>query len=95
MPTYFGPTNIPPLEAMALGCPVAVSGIYGMREQCGDAVLYFNPADSHDIAQAMTRLWTDDALCATLVEKGKARSRLYSVDAFNKNIVRLVQGLCA
>ena len=95
MPTYFGPTNIPPLEAMALGCPVAVSGIYGMREQCGDAALYFNPADSHDIAQAMTRLWTDDALCATLVEKGKARSRLYSVDAFNKNIVRLVQGLCA
>jgi glycosyltransferase involved in cell wall biosynthesis len=33
MPTFFGPTNIPPLEAIALGCPVAVSDIYGMRDQ--------------------------------------------------------------
>lgn len=33
MPTYFGPTNIPPLEANALGCPVAVSKVYGMPEQ--------------------------------------------------------------
>ena len=35
MPTYFGPTNLPPLEAMALGCPVAVSNNYAMPEQIG------------------------------------------------------------
>lgn len=95
MPTYFGPTNIPPLEAMALGCPVAISGTYGMPEQCGDAALYFNPADPQEMAKAIARLWTDDVLCATLVAKGKVRSRLNSVDAFNKNIVRLVEDLCA
>jgi len=43
MPTFFGPTNIPPLEAIAVGCPVAVSNIYGMPHQLGDAALYFNP----------------------------------------------------
>src|SRR5207248_2446916 len=42
MPTHFGPTNIPPLEAIALKCPVAVSNIYGMPEQLGDAALYFD-----------------------------------------------------
>ena len=79
---------------MSLGCPVAISGIYGMREQCGDAALYFNPDNPHDMAQAIVTLWTDDAQCATLVEKGKIRSHMYSVDAFNKNILRLVEGFC-
>ena len=37
MPSYFGPTNIPPLEAMALGCPTIVSDRYAMGEQVGDA----------------------------------------------------------
>lgn len=32
MPSYFVPTNIPPLEAMALGCPVAVLNRYAMPE---------------------------------------------------------------
>ncbi|MDR3176921.1 MAG: glycosyltransferase family 4 protein [Desulfovibrio sp.] len=71
MPTFFGPTNIPPLEAMALGCPVAVSGIYGMPERYGDAALYFNPADIGELAGIIRRIWTDDALCAVLREKGK------------------------
>mgnify|MGYP000562024811 CR=1 FL=1 len=30
MPTYFGPTNIPPLEAIAIGCPVGISDIYAI-----------------------------------------------------------------
>jgi len=30
MPTFYGPTNIPPLEAFVAGCPVAVSAVYGM-----------------------------------------------------------------
>ena len=33
MPTFFGPTNIPVLEAWALGCPVLTSDIRGIREQ--------------------------------------------------------------
>lgn len=36
MPTFFGPTNIPPLEALICGCPIIVSRIYAMPEQLGD-----------------------------------------------------------
>ena len=32
MPTYFGPTNIPPLEAFLLKVPVIYSGIIGLKE---------------------------------------------------------------
>lgn len=37
MPTYFGPTNLPPLEAFSLGCPVCYSDLPGLREQVGEA----------------------------------------------------------
>ena len=39
MPSYFGPTNIPPLEAFAIGTPVIYSDLAGLREQVADAAL--------------------------------------------------------
>ena len=71
MPTFFGPTNIPPLEAFALGCPVAISGIYGMQEQLGEAALYFDPLSPSSIAHQMKALWENDGLCEELKAKGK------------------------
>ena len=56
MPTFFGPTNIPVLEAFAAGCPAAVSNIYGMPEQVGDAALLFDPKSVDDIADAMAKI---------------------------------------
>ena len=41
--SYFGPDNLPPLEAFALGCPVITSAIEGVDEQLGNAALYVNP----------------------------------------------------
>lgn len=94
MPTFFGPTNIPPLEAMALGCPVGVSGIYGMPEHYGSAALYFKPDDPADIAAVLRRLWTDDLLCGELKKKGLARARSYNTAAFNKQVRRIVKDVC-
>lgn len=90
MPTYFGPTNIPPLEAFALGCPVAVSNIYGMPAQVGDAALLFDPADETEMAQVMHRLWTDDELCDTLSRKGRERAAVWTRDAFQKGFAEIV-----
>ena len=83
MPTFLGPTNIPPLEAFACDCPVAISGIYGMPEQLGDAALFFDPKSEADIAAAMARLWTDDALCQTLVARGRQKIARWNQTAFN------------
>jgi glycosyltransferase involved in cell wall biosynthesis len=90
MSTFFGPTNIPPLEAMVAGCPMAVSRIYAMPEQCGDAALYFDPESVDEIAHCMARLWTDDDLCAFLSERGKERSELFSQKAFNGRLLAVV-----
>lgn len=86
MPTFFGPTNIPPLEAFASGCPVAVSGIYGMPEQVGDAGLLFDPNSIEEIAMIVSRLWTDDMLCEALAKKGIKRAEQWGQPQFNERL---------
>ena len=73
MPTYFGPTNIPYLEAFHFECPVIASDLPGIREQVGDAALLVDPRCSAAIAEAMQRLWSDDALRLRLKADGKRR----------------------
>lgn len=59
MPTFFGPTNIPPLESFHMRCPVLISGIYGMPAQLGDAAVYFNPNDPKDISEKIKYILTN------------------------------------
>ena len=90
MPTFFGPTNIPPLEAMACACPVIVSDIYGMREQCGDAALYFDPASADQIRDAMESLWKEDALYDRLAVNGRKRAAMWGQCEFNSGLSKIV-----
>ena len=59
-PTFFGPTNIPPLEAIVSGCVPIVSDIYGMKDQLGKLAIYFNPMDEQEIANKIILAWSDD-----------------------------------
>lgn len=70
MPTYFGPTNIPPLEAWLLRRPLIYSSPF--RTQAGDAALCVDPDEPGALAEAM-RACTDPATCARLVEAGTLR----------------------
>lgn len=95
MPTCLGPTNIPQLEAFELGCPVATSRIYGIPEQVGDAALLFDPDSVEEIAGCMERLWTDDELCAELVEKGKKRAEKWGQKQFNERFGEIINAFFA
>lgn len=91
MPTLFGPTNIPQLEAFELGCPVATSRIYAIPEQVGDAALLFDPESVEEIASTMEQLWTDDELCRRLAEKGKKRSALWGQEQFSERLLQYIK----
>lgn len=91
MPTFFGPTNIPPLEAMALGTPMAVSAVYGMEEQLGDAALYFDPSSVDAIAEALRLLWTDDRLCRDLSARSLARASQWGPLHFNQRFQNIIE----
>lgn len=90
MPSYFGPTNIPPLEAMALGCPVAVSNKYAMPEQVGQGGLLFNPDSPKEIADCIEQLWTDDDLREKLKKYGYKRSRQWNKSKFNERLLKAI-----
>lgn len=90
MPTYFGPTNIPPLEAMALGCPVIVSNKYAMGEQVGEAGLLFNPDSSEDIAHCIMQVWNDAELRQNMIEKGYEQSKKWTQKDFQKRFIKIV-----
>jgi glycosyltransferase involved in cell wall biosynthesis len=59
MPAYSGPTNLPPLEAVTLGCPVIYSDLPEFREQMRDAALYCDLADVSSLADHLATLTQD------------------------------------
>jgi glycosyltransferase involved in cell wall biosynthesis len=70
--------GIPPIEAMAAGCPVVVSKVASLPEACGDAAHYVNPLDPLEIADGVCTVVTDTAYRQTLVKRGLQRARRFT-----------------
>jgi len=78
-PSVYEGFGLPPLEAMASGCPVAVSDIPAHREICGKTAMYFDPFIPEDISTKLEWLLNlDDASRASLVKEGLQRAALYN-----------------
>ncbi len=90
MPTFFGPTNIPVVEAWALGCPVITSDIRGVREQAGDAALLVDPRSAEAIAAGIWRIWNDASLCHTLTERGRERLARYTPEEYHQRLLSML-----
>lgn len=83
--TFFGPENLPPLEAFALGCPVIASDVSGAREQLGDAALFVDPRSPSQIAAAIKSL-QDQNLRHSLIDKGRARAERWTAKDFVRGV---------
>jgi glycosyltransferase involved in cell wall biosynthesis len=70
-PSRYEGFGLPPLEAMACGCPVACSNAASLPEVCGDAARYFDPGDGAAMARAVADVLDDPAPWAG---KGLARA---------------------
>jgi glycosyltransferase involved in cell wall biosynthesis len=81
MPTYSGPTNLPPLEAIMLGCPVIYSDLPAFREQMDDAALYCDLANASSLSDQLAALIRDSGLRDRLKEAGKnLAAKVASID---------------
>jgi len=72
-PSLFGPENLPPLEAFALGCPVIAAAVAGAAEQLGDAALLVEPTAAEQFADAIARLHEEPELRRQLIARGHER----------------------
>ena len=70
MPTYFGSTNLPPLEAWLLGKPLIYSKLFS--EQSGNAALLIDPDNANSIANAMKSM-LDESISKKYIKMGYER----------------------
>ncbi|HJR16394.1 MAG TPA: glycosyltransferase family 1 protein [Gemmatimonadales bacterium] len=77
-PSFYEGFGLPPLEAMACGCPVVVSRAASLPEVCGDAAVYCDPRDPADIARAMEQVLADSAAQEDLRRRSLERARSFS-----------------
>ena len=86
MPTYFGPTNIPTLEAFAFGCPAVISDLPGVEEQVEEAALRFDPDSPEDMAAKVRQVLADSALAQRLVDAGRSRIAELSYENYRRQM---------
>lgn len=89
-PSFHEGFGIPPVEAMALGCPVVASQTSAMPEILGDAALLRDPRVPDQWLEAIMDIATKPGLRAALIEKGRARSRLFNWDAAARRLLTLL-----
>jgi glycosyltransferase involved in cell wall biosynthesis len=71
---------MPPLEAMACGVPVLVSGEASLPEVTGDCAVIVDAYSPENIAEGMSRLYTDSQLRDELSRRGLERAKGFSWD---------------
>ena len=77
LPSFDEGFGLPVLEAMTVGVPVVAANRGALPEVLGDAGLLVDPEDPDQLAAAIRRILTDEALAAACASKGVLRSRRF------------------
>lgn len=87
--------GLPPIEAMACGTPVVVSGVTALPEIVGDAGVFVDPLDVDDLRRGLERAIGDTDLRKRLIVAGHMRAALFQWDDVAKKIASVLGVRCA
>ena len=88
-PSFFGPDNIPPLEAFALECSVIAAKVDGSQYQLKDAALLFDPISEKDLADCVKNLFENTKLKEELIKNGVKKANVFSSKNYIKQIFNI------
>jgi glycosyltransferase involved in cell wall biosynthesis len=91
-PSLYESFGIPLLEAMACGCPVIASKTGALPEIAGGAAYLVDPYDPDDIAEAMRKVLSDEALRKDLRERGLFRAKAFSWEKCAQETLTAIEG---
>lgn len=94
-PSLYEGFGIPPLEAMACGCPVVSSNVSSLPEVIGEAGLLIDPKNAHKIAEAVSSLLTNEQVRTTLIERGKIQAAKFNWKDSAQTALKVFESLSA
>ena len=74
LPVVSEAAGLPAIEALACGTPVVASAVGPLPGLIGAAGLLVEPGDADRLAVALTTIWADDAVHATIAEAAASRA---------------------
>jgi glycosyltransferase involved in cell wall biosynthesis len=85
-----GPDNLPPLDAMALGCPVITADVPGAEDQFGEAALRFHPTDEAALVAQLLRLDREPGLRDELIRRGSALAARLPPEGYVASVLEIL-----
>lgn len=91
-PSLYEGFGIPPLEAMASGCPVVSSNTASLPEVVGDAGLLIEPTNAYKLADNISSLLKNESVRKMMIERGYKQVEKFkwslsaktAIEAFNE-----------
>ncbi len=90
-PSLYEGFGIPPLEAMALGCPVVCANTSSLPEVVGDAAELFDPESETDMRAGMEKVVFSPQHADRLVARGYERIKLFSWEKCAKDTLAVYE----
>lgn len=93
-PSLYEGFGLPPLEAMAMGCPVILSDIPVFHEVFGDAAHYVDPWDVDSIKAGIEQVLDREDYRQELIQKGYRQAQNYQWEESARKLIQSLSSFC-